>query len=98
MMEDSVRAVEDRFVQHWGDTAALWGGSAAMGRTHGLLYITGRAMTAEEIMARLQISRGGASMALRALLAVGTVRRHYLPASASSTSSPSRTPGPGSSG
>jgi HTH-type transcriptional regulator, glycine betaine synthesis regulator len=63
-MEDSVRAVEDRFVQHWGDMAALWGGSAAMGRTHGLLYITGRAMTAEEIMTRLQISRGGASMAL----------------------------------
>jgi HTH-type transcriptional regulator, glycine betaine synthesis regulator len=78
-MEDSVRAVEDRFVQHWGDMAALWGGSAAMGRTHGLLYITGRAMTAEEIMTRLQISRGGVSMALRALLAVGTVRRHYLP-------------------
>src|SRR4051794_6890318 len=78
-MEDSVRAVEDRFVQHWGDMAALWGGSAAMGRTHGLLYIPGRAMPAEEIMARLQISRGGASMALRGLLAWGTVRRHYLP-------------------
>jgi DNA-binding transcriptional regulator GbsR (MarR family) len=78
-MDDSVRAVEDRFIQHWGDMATLWGVSAAMGRIHGLLYITGRAMTAEEIMARLQISRGGVSMALRALLAWGTVRRHYLP-------------------
>ncbi|HZS02058.1 MAG TPA: transcriptional regulator [Chloroflexota bacterium] len=78
-MDDSVRAVEDRFIQHWGDMATLWGLSAAMGRIHGLLYITGRAMTAEEIMARLQISRGGVSMALRALLGWGTVRRHYLP-------------------
>jgi DNA-binding transcriptional regulator GbsR (MarR family) len=36
-------------------------------------------MTAEEIMTRLQISRGGTSMALRALIAFGTIRRHYLP-------------------
>jgi HTH-type transcriptional regulator, glycine betaine synthesis regulator len=78
-MEESVRVVEDRFVQHWGDMATLWGVSAAMGRIHGLLYITGRAMTAEEIMTRLQISRGGVSMALRALIAFGTIRRHYLP-------------------
>lgn len=78
-MDEAVRAVEDRFIQHWGDMAALWGVSAAMGRIHGLLYISGRAMTAEEIMTRLQISRGGASMALRALVAFGTVRRHYLP-------------------
>src|SRR4051812_39367552 len=78
-MNDGVRAVEDRFVQHWGDMATLWGVSSAMGRIHGLLYITGRAMTAEEIMARLQISRGGVSMALRGLVAWGTVRRQFLP-------------------
>ena len=78
-MSGGVRAVEDRFIQQWGDMATLWGVSAAMGRIHGLLYITGRAMTAEEIMARLQLSRGGVSMALRALLTWGTVRRHYLP-------------------
>src|SRR5215211_5497502 len=79
MTEDAVRAVEDRFIQYWGDMATLWGVSSAMGRIHGLLYITGRAMTAEEIMARLQLSRGGVSMALRGLEAGGTVRRHYLP-------------------
>ncbi len=78
-MDDAVRAVEDRFIQHWGGLATLWGVSAAMGRIHGLLYITGRAMTAEEIMARLTMSRGGVSMALRALLGWGTVRRHFLP-------------------
>ena len=78
-MDDGLRAVEDRFIQQWGDMATLWGVSAAMGRIHGLLYITGRAMTAEEIMERLQLSRGGVSMALRALITWGTVRRHYLP-------------------
>jgi DNA-binding transcriptional regulator GbsR (MarR family) len=59
--------------------AVVWGVSAAMGRIHGLLYVTGRAMTAEEIMERLQLSRGAVSMALRALLTWGTVRRHHLP-------------------
>ena len=78
-MSGGVRAVEDRFIQQWGDMATLWGVSAAMGRIHGLLYITGKAMTAEEIMERLQLSRGGVSMALRALLTWGTVRRQHLP-------------------
>jgi DNA-binding transcriptional regulator GbsR (MarR family) len=78
-MDERLREVEDRFSQQWGDMATLWGVSAAMGRIHGLLYITGQAMTAEEIMARLQLSRGGVSMALRALIAWGTVRRHHLP-------------------
>src|SRR5262245_6404450 len=71
--------VEDRFVQQWGDMATLWGVSAAMGRIHGLLFISGRALTAEDLMARLQLSRGAVSMGLRALIAWGTVRRHYLP-------------------
>ena len=78
-MDERLREVEDRFIQQWGDMATLWGVSAAMGRIHGLLYITGQAMTAEEIMARLQLSRGGVSMALRALIGWGTVRRQHLP-------------------
>jgi DNA-binding transcriptional regulator GbsR (MarR family) len=78
-MDERLREVEDRFIQQWGDMATLWGVSAAMGRIHGLLYITGEALTADEIMARLQLSRGGVSMALRALMTWGTVRRQHLP-------------------
>ncbi|HLH24318.1 MAG TPA: transcriptional regulator [Chloroflexota bacterium] len=78
-MDSQARHVEDRFVQQWGDMASLWGVSAAVGRIHGLLYVTGRALTAEEIMERLQLSRGAVSMGLRALMAWGTVRRHHLP-------------------
>src|ERR671939_20575 len=78
-MDEKTRRIEDRFVQQWGDMASLWGVSTAMGRIHGLLYITGRALTAEEIMERLQLSRGAVSMGLRALMAWGTVRRHHRP-------------------
>jgi HTH-type transcriptional regulator, glycine betaine synthesis regulator len=78
-MASQTRQVEDRFVQQWGDMASLWGVSAAMGRIHGLLYITGQALTAEQIMERLQLSRGAVSMGLRALITWGTVRRHHLP-------------------
>ena len=78
-VDERTRQVEDRFVQQWGDMASLWGVSTAMGRIHGLLYITGRALTAEEIMERLQLSRRAVSIGLRALMACGTVRRHHLP-------------------
>ena len=78
-MSEVAGTVEERFVQQWGDMAAIWGVGAAMGRIHGLLYITGKALTAEEIAERLQLSRGAVSMGLRALLTWGTVRRHHLP-------------------
>jgi DNA-binding transcriptional regulator GbsR (MarR family) len=78
-MDSLTPQVEDRFVQQWGDMASLWGVSAAMGRIHGLLYISGQALTADEIMARLRLSRGAVSMGLRALMAWGTVRRHHRP-------------------
>jgi HTH-type transcriptional regulator, glycine betaine synthesis regulator len=78
-MDSQTRQIEDRFVQQWGDMASLWGVSAAMGRIHGLLYISGKALTAEEIMERLQLSRGAVSMGLRALMSWGTVRRHHRP-------------------
>lgn len=78
-MDELARAIEDRYVQQWGDMATLWGVPATVGRIHGWLYISGQAATAEELMARLQLSRGGVSMALRTLVAWGLVRRQFPP-------------------
>lgn len=67
--------VEDQFVELWNNMASLWGISPTMARIHGLLYITGKAMSMDDIMERLGISRGNVSMNLSKLLEWGLVRR-----------------------
>lgn len=67
--------VEDRFVDLWDNMSSLWGISPTMARIHGLLYITGAALSMDEIMARLAISRGNVSMNLSRLVEWGLVRR-----------------------
>jgi DNA-binding transcriptional regulator GbsR (MarR family) len=67
--------VEDRFVDLWDTMSALWGISPTMARIHGLLYLTGEALSMDDIMARLTISRGNVSMNLSKLVEWGLVRR-----------------------
>src|SRR5262249_44141527 len=67
--------VEDRFVDLWDTMSSLWGISPTMARIHGLLYITGAALSMDDIMARLSISRGNVSMNLSKLVEWGLVRR-----------------------
>src|SRR6266566_4159027 len=67
--------VEDRFVDLWDNMSSLWGVSPTMARIHGLLYITGAALSMDDIMARLAISRGNVSMNLSKLVEWGLVRR-----------------------
>ena len=50
--------VERQFVDLWGTMSSLWGINPTMARIHGLLYITGEALTMDDVMARLGISRG----------------------------------------
>lgn len=65
----------ERFIEAWGRMGSVWGISRTMAEVHALLYITGEAMCTDDIMARLEISRGNASMSLRALLDWGIVAR-----------------------
>jgi DNA-binding transcriptional regulator GbsR (MarR family) len=67
--------VEQQFVELWGDMSSWWGVSRTMAEIHGLLYITGAALTAEAIQQRLGISRGNVSMNIRTLVEWGLVRR-----------------------
>lgn len=67
--------VEDEFVDLWNNMAGLWGISPTMARIHGLLYITAAALSMDDIMARLAISRGNVSMNLSKLVEWGLVKR-----------------------
>ncbi|MDX2131911.1 MAG: hypothetical protein SFY69_07665 [Planctomycetota bacterium] len=74
---EQLAAAQDRFIAVWGQMAGAWGVSRTMAEVHALLYITGEAMNTDEVMDRLQISRGNASMSLRALLDWGIVERTH---------------------
>lgn len=68
---------QDAFIAAWGQMAGAWGISRTMAEVHALLYITGEALNTDEIMDRLEISRGNASMSIRALLDWGIVSRTH---------------------
>lgn len=72
---DRLTQARDRFIQAWGQMAGAWGVSRTMAEAHALLYIVGDPMNTDEVMERLQISRGNASMSLRALVDWGLVTR-----------------------
>jgi DNA-binding transcriptional regulator GbsR (MarR family) len=70
-----LESVEDQFVDLWNNMANLWGISPTMARIHGLLFINGSALSMDDIMDRLAISRGNVSMNLSKLMEWGLVRR-----------------------
>src|ERR1700756_2240470 len=74
-LKDRLERIEDEFVDLWNNMGSLWGISPTMSRIHGLLYITGAALSMDDIMARLAISRGNVSMNLSKLIEWGLVRR-----------------------
>jgi DNA-binding transcriptional regulator GbsR (MarR family) len=74
-LSQRLQTVEDQFVDLWNNMATLWGVSPTMARLHGLLYITGEALSMDDIMARLEISRGNVSMNLSKLVEWGLVRK-----------------------
>src|ERR1700676_4150908 len=70
-----LQEVEDHFVDLWDTMSSLWGISPTMAQIHGLLFITAEALSMDDIMARLAISRGNVSMNLSKLMEWGLVRR-----------------------
>lgn len=74
-LKERLETVEDEFVELWNNMGSLWGISPTMARIHGLLYITGQALSMDDIMSRLAISRGNVSMNLSKLVEWGLVRR-----------------------
>ncbi len=75
--EVAAREAQDAFIAAWGQMAGAWGISRTMAEAHALLFVTGRALNTDEVMERLQISRGNASMSLRALLEWGIVSKAH---------------------
>ena len=76
-LHDRLRRGQDEFVATWGQMGATWGIPRTMAEIHALLYIVGHALCTDEIMERLDISRGSASMSIKSLLEWGIVFRTH---------------------
>lgn len=59
---------KDKFIQTWGTLGSSWGISRTMAQVHALLLISPDALSTEDVMEQLKISRGNANMNLRELL------------------------------
>ena len=74
---EQLRTSQDLFIRRWGEMGQTWGINRTMAEIHALLYITGQGLCTDDVMERLNISRGNASMSLRALVDWGIIRRMH---------------------
>jgi len=79
--ETSPRHAEaiDRFVAFWGKMASSWGINRTMAQVYALLYCVEQPLNTDQIMERLQISRGSANMNLRSLVEWSLVEKTHVP-------------------
>lgn len=73
--ERQLRTAQDLFIRRWGEMGATWGINRTQAEIHAFLYIVGQPLCTDDVMERLNISRGNASMSLRALCDWGIIRR-----------------------
>lgn len=77
LASNALVSAQDRFIGLWGDMASSWGVPRTMAEIHAMLFVSGSEFNTDEIMARLEISRGNASMTLRTLVEWGIVGRRH---------------------
>ena len=76
--EDALAPISRRFVMHWGEMGSRWGVNRTVAQIHALLYLSPRAMHAEEIADVLQVARSNVSNSLRELQNLNLVRISHL--------------------
>lgn len=67
------------FVLHFGEMGSRWGINRTVGQIYALLFISDRALNADEIVEKLGVSRSNVSMGLKELQGWRLVRLAHLP-------------------
>ncbi len=70
---------QQKFIQGWGQLGASWGINRTMAQIQAVLLLSPEALCTDDIMEKLQISRGNANMNIRELLAWGVVYKSFKP-------------------
>lgn len=74
-MESRLEEATQLFITQWGEMAGNWGISKTMGQIYALLFSHNKCMDTDEIMEKLDISRGNANMNIRNLLDWGLIKK-----------------------
>ncbi|MCJ2040887.1 GbsR/MarR family transcriptional regulator [Methylobacterium sp. E-025] len=67
------------FVLHFGEMGSRWGINRTVGQIYAVLFVAERPLNADEIVARLGLSRSNVSMGLKELQAWKLVRLQHVP-------------------
>ncbi len=71
----TLEEAKNKFIQTWGGLGSNWGINKTMAQIHALLMVNTEPLTTEDVMEKLEISRGNANINLRALCDWGLVER-----------------------
>lgn len=74
-----LKEAKDHFIQTWGTLGTNWGINRTMAQIHALLLVSNEALSTEDVMGKLNISRGNSNMNLRELITWGLVRKEIKP-------------------
>ncbi|MBX9607249.1 MAG: GbsR/MarR family transcriptional regulator [Gammaproteobacteria bacterium] len=74
---DTLPAVSREFIAHFGEMGSRWGINRTVGQIYALLYLSPRALSAEDIVETLGFSRSNVSMGLKELQAWRLVRLRH---------------------
>ena len=72
--DDRLKQAREEFVAQWGALGTQWGINRTMAQVHALLMTAPQALSTDEVMEELSISRGNAHTNLKELVAWGLVR------------------------
>ncbi|SJZ78660.1 GbsR/MarR family transcriptional regulator [Sediminibacterium ginsengisoli] len=70
---------KSEFIQSWGVLGSQWGINRTMAQLHAVLLVANEAMSTDELMEELQVSRGNVNMNIRELMDWGLVTKHIVP-------------------
>jgi DNA-binding transcriptional regulator GbsR (MarR family) len=71
-------AAQKQYILHWGEMGTRWGINRTVAQIHALLYLSPRALPAEEIAETLSVARSNVSTSIRELETWGIVRAVHV--------------------
>jgi len=74
----SLSGVQKQYILHWGEMGTRWGINRTVAQIHALLYLSPRALPAEEIAETLSVARSNVSTSIRELETWGIVRAVHV--------------------
>jgi DNA-binding transcriptional regulator GbsR (MarR family) len=78
-LEENLPPLNRQFVAHFGEMGSRWGINRTVGQIYALIFISQRALNADEIADALEFSRSNVSMGLKELQSWRLVRLRHLP-------------------